>query len=78
MFSSRQAIACILLSLVIAACAQAQSSVAKEQTASISGKVTLKNNGVAGIVVVVSRSDYNGDGHQRPGFIDRPRLPAAP
>jgi len=51
--SARQAIACILLILGVAAYAQAQSSAAKEQTASISGKVTFKNKGMAGIVVVV-------------------------
>ena len=51
--SARQAIACILLILGVAAYAQAQSSAAKEQTASISGKVTFKGKGAAGIVVVV-------------------------
>ena len=51
MVPSRQVIACILLILGVATCAHAQSP-AKEQTASISGKVTVKNKGVAGIVVV--------------------------
>ena len=59
MVSSRQAIACILLSLGVAACVHAQSS-AKEQTASISGKVTVKNKGVAGIVVVAIETNDSG------------------
>lgn len=60
MVSSRQAIAGILFSLALAACAHAQSSATKEQTASISGKVTLKNKGVAGIVVVAIETNHNG------------------
>ena len=59
MVSSRPAIACILLSFGIAVCVHAQ-GVAKEQTASISGKVTLKNKGVAGIVVVAVPNNYSG------------------
>ena len=55
MVSSRQAITCILFSLAVAVCAHAQSA-SKEQTASISGKVTLKNKGVAGIVVIAMRN----------------------
>src|ERR1044071_7353892 len=58
MVSSRQTIACILLSLGIAACVHAQ-------TASISGKVIVKNKGVPGIVVVAVTSDHNG-GAPRP------------
>ena len=49
MVSSRQAIVCILLSFIIAACAQAQ-----QQTASVSGKVTAKNKALAGIAVVAT------------------------
>lgn len=60
MVSSRRIIACILLSLSVAACAYAQSSAAKEQTGSISGKVTLKSKGVAGIVVVAVQNNYSG------------------
>ena len=48
----------------MAASAQAQSTDAKEQTASISGKVTLKNKPVAGIVVVAMEANHNG-GWQR-------------
>jgi uncharacterized GH25 family protein len=47
--SARQAVACILLIFCVTACAQAQ----KEQTASVSGKVTLKDKAVAGVVVVM-------------------------
>ena len=64
MVSSLQAVACILLSLVVAACAHAQSSAAKEQTASISGKVTLNNKGVARIVVIAAQNNHSG-GSQR-------------
>jgi hypothetical protein len=32
----------------------------KDQTASISGKVTLKNKGVGGVVVVAKEADSNG------------------
>lgn len=65
MVSSRQAIACILLIFGVAACAHAQSSAAKEQTASISGKVTVKNKGIAGIVVVAIENDYSGGSRAR-------------
>jgi len=51
MVSSRQAIVCILLSFTIAVCAQAQGGIVKEQTASVTGKVTVKNKALAGIVV---------------------------
>jgi hypothetical protein len=51
MVSSRLAIACILFSLGVAACVHAQS--AAKETARISGKVTVKNKGVAGIVVAL-------------------------
>ena len=69
MVSSRQAITSILFSLAVAVCAHAQSA-SKEQTASISGKVTLKNKGVAGIVVVAMLNNYSG------GSAGRPRLRA--
>ena len=49
--SGRQAIACILLLLGVAIYSHAQTTSAKEPTASISGKVTLKGKGVPGIVV---------------------------
>ena len=50
--SGRQAIACILLILGVAIYSHAQTTSAKEPTASISGKVTLKGKGVPGIVVI--------------------------
>lgn len=59
--SNRQALACILFLLAVASFTHAQ----KDQTASISGKVTLKNKGVAGIVVVATENDYSGGGWQR-------------
>ena len=52
MFSSgRQAVACILLLLSTAVCAQSQSAVDKTQNSSISGKVTFKGKGISGIAV---------------------------
>ena len=54
--STRQAIACVLFIFIAAVCSQSQ--VAPVKTATISGKVTLKNNGLAGIVVAASLRDY--------------------
>ena len=66
MVSSRQAIVCILLSFIIAACAQAQGGAVKEQTASVTGKVTVKNKALAGIVVVATdTNDGRGPQHAR-------------
>ena len=47
--SARQAIACVLLIFIAAVCSQSQ--VAPAKTATISGKVTFKSKGLAGIVV---------------------------
>jgi hypothetical protein len=58
MVSSRRAIVCILLSFIVATCAQAQ------QTASVSGKVTVKNKSVAGIAVVATGTN-DGRGPQQ-------------
>ena len=52
--SGRPAIACVLLIFGVAIFSQAQTTPAKEPTASISGKVTLKGKGMPGIVVIVS------------------------
>jgi len=52
-----KAIVCILLSFIIAACAQAQGGAAKEQTASVTGKVTVKNKALAGIAVVATATN---------------------
>lgn len=66
MVSSRQAIVCILLSFIIAVCAQAQSGAAKEQTASVTGKVTVKNKALAGIIVVATEiNDGRGPQYSR-------------
>ena len=51
---SLKPVVCILLSFIIAACAQAQGGAAKEQTASVTGKVTVKNRALAGVVVVAT------------------------
>lgn len=59
--SNRRALACILFLLTTASFTHAQ----KDQTASISGKVTLKNKGVAGVVVVATENDYTGNNWQR-------------
>jgi hypothetical protein len=61
--SNRQAFAYILLLLAAASLAHAQ----KDQTASISGKVTVKNKAVAGIVVAAVETNYGG-GWQRPRY----------
>jgi carboxypeptidase family protein len=53
--SSHRVFACIVFLLTIASFTHAQ----KDQAASISGKVTLKNKGVAGIVVVATENDYS-------------------
>lgn len=59
--STRQAIACVLLVLSAVASSSSQTPAAKTATASISGKVTIKNKGVAGIIVVA----YEQDSSQR-------------
>jgi len=56
--SACQAIACVLFIFISAVCAQPQ--VAPSKTATISGKVTLKNKGVAGIVVAARHEDSSG------------------
>src|SRR4029079_18615059 len=59
--SNRRVFASILLVLALASLTPAQ----KDQTASISGKVTLKDKGLAGIVVVATEVDYSGGGWQQ-------------
>jgi protocatechuate 3,4-dioxygenase beta subunit len=54
--SNRRLFASILIVLAAASFTHAQ----KDQTASISGKVTLKDKGVAGIVVVLSKTNNRG------------------
>jgi len=56
--SARQAIACLLFICIAAVCAQSQ--VAPAKTATISGKVTLKNKGLAGVVVAARHQDSSG------------------
>jgi protocatechuate 3,4-dioxygenase beta subunit len=55
--SARQMIACIFFLLSAVMCLQSQTLPAKVSTASITGKVTLKNKGLAGIVVGLQRLD---------------------
>ncbi|HET6976338.1 MAG TPA: carboxypeptidase regulatory-like domain-containing protein [Pyrinomonadaceae bacterium] len=59
--SVRQAIACILYALIAATCSQAQVTPAKGATASISGKVTIRNKPLPGIVVIARDQDRGGD-----------------
>src|SRR5262249_38366791 len=56
--SNRQTFASILILLAAVSLAHAQ----KDQPASISGKVTLKNKGVAGVVVIAVVTNYSGGG----------------
>lgn len=62
--SGPQAIACILLISGIAIYSQAQTTPAKQSTASISGKVTLKDKGVPGVVVMATVYDNRGIGNK--------------
>lgn len=55
--STRQAIACILAIFSVAVVVHAQSAPAKETTATISGKVTLKDKGVPGVNVMLRQND---------------------
>ena len=58
--SGRQALACILLIAGTAVYSQAQTSSAKDPTASISGKVTVKGKGVPGIIITAQDPVYRG------------------
>src|SRR5215213_3925235 len=61
MFSStRQAVACILLIFSAVASSSSQTNPEKAANASISGKVTLKNKGVAGILVYAQEQNSRG------------------
>ena len=59
--STRQAIACVLLVLSAVASSASQTNSGKSATASISGKVTIKNKGVPGIIVVAYAQDSSGE-----------------
>jgi protocatechuate 3,4-dioxygenase beta subunit len=61
--SACQAIVCVLFCFIGAVCAQSQ--VAPVKTATISGKVTLKNKGLAGVVVAASHSDSSRSDQSR-------------
>ena len=61
--SARQAIACVLF--IFIAAVYSQSQVAPVKTATISGKVTLKNKGLAGIMVAARHTDSSGPDRSR-------------
>lgn len=63
--SARQAIACVLFIFMAAVCSQSQVAPAKSSTATISGKVTLKTKGLAGIVVTARSKNYSGPDRTR-------------
>lgn len=63
--SARQAIACVLFIFIAAICSQSQVTPARSSTATISGKVTLKNKGLAGIVVTARPKDFSGPDRSR-------------
>ena len=54
--STRQAIAGLLIVLVVSVCSRAQTTPVKDPTATITGKVTIKDKGAPGIVVGLSRN----------------------
>ena len=62
--SARQAIACIFVTLSVAAVANAQITSAKESGVTVTGQVTLKGKGVPGVHVVLRRND-RGDSRRR-------------
>lgn len=57
MFSTRRVILCLLLVVSVAVCGHAQSIATKESTASISGKVTFKGEGLQGVIITLRVSD---------------------
>jgi carboxypeptidase family protein len=61
--SARQAIACVLFIFIAAVCSQSQ--VAPVKTATISGKVTLKNKGLAGVMVAARHTESSGRDRSR-------------
>lgn len=63
--SARQAIACVLFIFIAAVCSQSQVAPAKNATATISGKVTLKTKGLAGIVVAARYVGHSGSNRSR-------------
>jgi len=60
--STRQAVAGIFFTFAIAVCAHAQTVPAKDPTATITGKVTIKNKGAPGIAVALRN---NQDSHRQ-------------
>jgi len=69
--SARQAIACILFALIVATCSQAQVTPAKSGTASISGKVTIRNKPLPGILVVARDPDRGWERGRYRGTTDQ-------
>jgi len=58
---ARQAFACFLFVFAIAVYAHSQTPAAKNPTASVSGRVTVKGKGAAGVVVNVRQNEGNQD-----------------
>ena len=63
--SARQVIACVLFIFIAAVSSQSQVASAKSSTATISGKVTLKTKGLAGIVVAARYVDHSDSNRSR-------------
>jgi hypothetical protein len=57
--STRQAIACVSFIFIAALSSHSQVAPAKNANASISGKVSVKNKGLAGIVVIAREPNYD-------------------
>lgn len=57
--SARRIIFCLLLIFSLVVCASSQTNSEKSATASVSGKVTVKNKGVAGIVLVAEEQNFS-------------------
>lgn len=69
--SARQAIAYLLFGLMAATCSQAQVTPAKSGTASISGKVTIRNKPLPGILVVARDPDRGWERGRYRGTTDQ-------
>ncbi|HXQ72751.1 MAG TPA: hypothetical protein VN844_19795 [Pyrinomonadaceae bacterium] len=65
--STRQAIACIFAIISVAIMANAQTTTFKEPGATISGKVTIKGQGVPGVFVVLRQNDRLSGGREYSG-----------
>jgi hypothetical protein len=64
--STRQLFVCIVLALGSAVCIQAQTTAQKVASASISGKVTIKNKPAVGVTVLATDSSFSSNPMLRP------------